>query len=188
VIFSSRVIPGNEKSIGRIQNLLAQRGVRSSPTATPRSMSPAIPRATSWCGSISGCARRSPCRCTGEYRHLVEHAAWRALPGADVDRRAQWQHGAAGAGPARSSTTCSPAAWRATARASWRWTGEGLRERRKMLWNGAAVATVVLDGRGTARDAGDLDRAWLDDAPDVDEAHDAALDAIKTAVHDSVAR
>ena len=35
---------------------------RSSPTARPISTSRAIRRATSWCGSISGCDRRSPCR------------------------------------------------------------------------------------------------------------------------------
>ena len=64
VIFSSRIIPGNEKAIGRLQNALAQLRRRDRHRATIiSSMSPAIrprradARCTRWCG------RGSRCRC-----------------------------------------------------------------------------------------------------------------------------
>ena len=64
VIFSSRIIPGNEKAIGRLQNALVGARRRDRHRArTISSTSPAIRRATSWCGCTRWCGRRSPCRC-----------------------------------------------------------------------------------------------------------------------------
>ena len=47
VIFSSRIIPGNERAIGRLQNALAALGVEISPSTIISCMSRAIRRRTS---------------------------------------------------------------------------------------------------------------------------------------------
>ena len=54
VIFSSRIIPGNEHAIGELQNALIRRGVRIVTERDHSSMSPAIRRATSWPRCIAG--------------------------------------------------------------------------------------------------------------------------------------
>ncbi len=185
VIFSSRVIPGNEKPIGRIQNLLAQRGVE---IVTDRDASIHVsghPARDELVRLYQWVRPRVAVPVHGEYRHLVEHAALARdcqVPTSIVAPNGSMVRLAPGPAEiidnvpagrlARDGTRIVPM------------DGEGLRERRKMLWNGAAVATVVLDGRGQLAVPATLTVHGLDDAPDVVEAHDAAIDAIKTAVHE----
>ncbi len=63
VIFSSRIIPGNEKAIGRLQNALARLGVEIVTERTISSMSPAIRRRTSWCACTRWSGREWRSRC-----------------------------------------------------------------------------------------------------------------------------
>ena len=149
-IFSSRIIPGNERGVGRLQNALLERGVEGdhrSRRAT--STSPAIPRATSWCGSINGYGRASPCR------SMARSATWSSMPSWRAPARCpkrSWRPTAAWSvwRPARprSSAMCRPAGWRGTATVLVPVDGAALRERRKLLWNGAAAATLVIDRAG----------------------------------------
>jgi ribonuclease J len=185
VIFSSRVIPGNEKSIGRIQNLLAQRGVE---IVTDRDASIHVsghPARDELVRLYQWVRPQIAVPVHGEYRHLVEHAALARncqVPTSIVAPNGSMVRLAPGPAEiidnvqagrlARDGTRIVPM------------DGEGLRERRKMLWNGAAVATVVLDGRGHLALPATLTVHGLDDDKTVAEAHDAAVDAIKTAVHD----
>jgi ribonuclease J len=61
----------------------------------------------------------------------------------------------------------------------------GLRDRRKMLWNGAAVATLVLDRRGRQLAAPRLTVQGLGgDAEAADEAVAACIDALRASVAD----
>ena len=185
VIFSSRVIPGNEKSIGRIQNLLAQRGVE---IVTDRDASIHVsghPARDELVRLYQWVRPQVAVPVHGEYRHLVEHAALArtcqvptsiVAPNGSLVRLAPGPAEIIGNVPAgrlaRDGTRIVPM------------DGEGLRERRKMLWNGAAVATVVLDGRGQLAVPATLTVHGLDDDATVAEAHDAAVEAIKTAIQD----
>ena len=150
-IFSSRVIPGNERSVGRLQNALMARGVE---VITDReadihvSGHPArdeLVRVYQWVRP--GIAL--PVH--GEVRHMVEHAALAracqvpetiVAPNGTLVRLAPGpaeiiDHVPAGR-LARDGDGLVPL------------DGNSLRERRKLLWNGSAAATLVIDGKGRA--------------------------------------
>jgi ribonuclease J len=63
VVFSSRIIPGNERGVLRIMNKLAATGIKSSPMPMPPSMFLAIRGAASWFSSIHRSNRQPLCRC-----------------------------------------------------------------------------------------------------------------------------
>ena len=70
VIFSSRIIPGNELAIFELQNQLAALGRRGADRARIiSSMSPAIRRATNWPRCIAGRGPRIAVPVHGEMRH-----------------------------------------------------------------------------------------------------------------------
>ena len=150
-IFSSRVIPGNERSVGRLQNALMARGVE---VITDReadihvSGHPArdeLVRVYQWVRP------RIALPVHGEVRHMVEHAALAracqvpetiVAPNGTLVRLAPGpaeiiDHVPAGR-LARDGDSLVPL------------DGASLRERRKLLWNGAAAATLVIDGKGRA--------------------------------------
>ncbi len=150
-IFSSRVIPGNERSVGRLQNALMARGVE---VITDReadihvSGHPArdeLVRVYQWVRP------KIAVPVHGEVRHMVEHAALAhacqvpetiVAPNGTLVRLAPGPAEIVGHVPAgrlaRDGDTLVPV------------DGPALRERRKLLWNGAAAATVVIDGKGKA--------------------------------------
>lgn len=185
VIFSSRVIPGNEKSIGRIQNLLAQRGVE---IVTDRDASIHVsghPARDELVRLYQWVRPEVAVPVHGEYRHLVEHAALARdcqVPTSIVAPNGSMVRLAPGPAQIIDNVTAGRLARDGTRIVPM--DGEGLRERRKMLWNGSAVATVVLNGRGQLAVPATLTVHGLDDDEAVSEAHDAAVDAIKTAIHD----
>ena len=75
VIFSSRIIPGNERPIGRLQNDLVRLGVGDRHRAAIIScMSPAIRRGTSWSPMYQWVRPRIAIPVHGEARHLAAHA------------------------------------------------------------------------------------------------------------------
>ena len=79
VIFSSRVIPGNELAIAEIQNKLAARRHRSADRR--RSFRPclaAIPAATSWPRCIAGSGPSWRCRCMARCATRWRMPSWRA--------------------------------------------------------------------------------------------------------------
>ena len=150
-IFSSRVIPGNERSVGRLQNALMASGVE---VITDRdagihvSGHPArdeLVRVYQWVRP------RIALPVHGEIRHMVEHAALAqtcqvpeaiVAPNGTLVRLAPGPAEIVGHVPvgrlARDGDALVPL------------DGASLRERRKLLWNGAAAATLVIDGRGQA--------------------------------------
>ena len=152
-IFSSRVIPGNERAVGRLQNALLARGVEvvadtDSEATIHVSGHPArdeLVRVYQWIRP------KIAVPVHGEVRHMVEHAALAracqvpetiVAPNGTLVRLAPGpaeiiDHVHAGR-LARDGDVLVPL------------DGESLRERRKLLWNGAAAATLVVDGRGKA--------------------------------------
>ncbi len=150
-IFSSRVIPGNERSVGRLQNVLMARGVE---VITDRdadihvSGHPArdeLVRVYQWVRP------RIALPVHGEVRHMVEHAALASAcqvpetivaPNGTLVRLAP--------GPAEIIDHVSVGRLARDGDGLVPLDGSTLRERRKLLWNGAAAATIVIDGRGRA--------------------------------------
>jgi ribonuclease J len=186
VVFSSRVIPGNEKPIGRLQNQLAAMGVS---VITDRdadihvSGHPArdeLTRLYQWVRP------RIAVPVHGEQRHMVEHAALARecqVPSAIVAPNGSLVRLAPGAATvvdhvptgrlARDGTRLVPV------------DDTGLRDRRKMLWHGAAVATLVLDKTGRLLTPPRLTVQGLGgDEMTVGEAVSAGIAALRASVAD----
>lgn len=150
-IFSSRVIPGNERSVGRLQNALMARGVE---VITDReadihvSGHPArdeLVRVYQWVRP------RIALPVHGEVRHMVEHAALArtcqvpetiVAPNGTLVRLAP--------GPAEIVGHVPVGRLARDGDGLVALDGSSLRERRKLLWNGSAAATLVIDGKGRA--------------------------------------
>ncbi len=150
-IFSSRVIPGNERAVGRMQNALLARGIEVVTDRDEHIHVSGHPARDELVRVYQWVRPQIAVPVHGEVRHMVEHAALarscqvpetvlapngtlvRLAPGpaAVVD------HVHAGR-LARDGDVVAPV------------EGEALRERRKLLWNGAASATLVIDRQGRA--------------------------------------
>jgi ribonuclease J len=150
-IFSSRVIPGNERSVGRLQNALMAHGVE---VITDREVDIHVsghPARDELVRLYQWIRPKIALPVHGEVRHMVEHAALArscqvpetvVAPNGTLVRLAPGpaeviDHVPAGR-LARDGDGLVPL------------DGDSLRERRKLLWNGAAAATIVLDARGKA--------------------------------------
>lgn len=150
-IFSSRVIPGNERAVGRLQNALLARGVEvitDSDAGIHVSGHPArdeLVRVYQWVRP------KIAVPVHGEVRHMVEHAALArtcqvpetvVAPNGSLVRLAP--------GPAEIVDHVPVGRLARDGDALIPVDGGSLRERRKLLWNGAAAATLVIDKRGRA--------------------------------------
>ena len=149
VIFSSRVIPGNELAIGRLHNALLRRGVevlthrrRCDPRLGPSGARTNWNTCTRWSG------RRWRCRCTASSATCSTHAELaRALQRAGDDRRRKrrrssgWRRG-------RRCIVGTVSRRPAVARGQPRGAGRMatlVRDRRKAIYNGSVTVTVVLE-------------------------------------------
>ncbi|MCA0247797.1 MAG: ribonuclease J [Proteobacteria bacterium] len=164
-IFSSRVIPGNERSVGRLQNALMARGVE---VITDReadihvSGHPArdeLVRVYQWVRP------KIAVPVHGEVRHMVEHAALAracqvpetvVAPNGTLVRLAP--------GPAEIVDHVPSGRLARDGDGLVPLDGESLRERRKLLWNGAAAATLVIDRQGRAVAPPKVSLRGIDDA------------------------
>ena len=75
-----------------------------------------------------------------------------------------------------------PAGWRATATALIELDGETLRERRKLMWNGSAAATLVIDGQGRPKADPVVSLRGIEDADG--ELNAAIVDGLKEMLAD----
>jgi ribonuclease J len=147
-IFSSRIIPGNELSVGRLHNALSSRGVE---VITDRDADIHVsghPARDELVRMYQWVRPRIALPVHGELRHMVEHAALAracqvpetiVAPNGTLVRLAPGpaeiiDHVPAGR-LARDGDGVVPT------------DSAGLRERRKLLWNGAANAILVIDGK-----------------------------------------
>jgi len=148
-IFSSRVIPGNEHSVGRMQNALLARGVEIVTDSDENVHVSGHPARDELVQVYQWIRPKIAVPVHGELRHMVEHASLAracqvpetiVAPNGTLVRLAPGpaqivDHVPAGR-LARDGDGVVPI------------DGASLRERRKLLWNGAAAATVVVDGKG----------------------------------------
>ena len=148
-VFSSRVIPGNERAVGRLQNELLARGVEVITDQDVDIHVSGHPARNELVRVYQWVRPKIAVPVHGEIRHMVEHAALAKAcqvpetvlaPNGTLVRLAPGpatvvDHVRAGR-LARDGDVVAPV------------EGEALRERRKLLWNGAASATLVIDAQG----------------------------------------
>lgn len=150
-IFSSRVIPGNERSVGRLQNALMARGVEVITDREANIHVSGHPARDELVRVYQWVRPRIALPVHGEVRHMVEHAALAracqvpetiVAPNGTLVRLAP--------GPAEIIDHVPVGRLARDGDGLVALDGGVLRERRKLLWNGAAAATLVIDGKGRA--------------------------------------
>ena len=183
VIFSSRIIPGNEASIGRLHNQLVRRGIR-------------VINATDHFVHVSGHPARDELTrmyqlsrpklavpVHGELRHLREHA--RLALECQVPMAIAAENGAMirlGPGKPKITGTVPVGRLAADGNRLVPMDGELIRSRTRTVYHGAAVVTVVLNGAGGLAAEPELSAIALvesGDDPIADEAKEAARAAVK---------
>lgn len=164
-IFSARIIPGNERAVGRLHNALLARGVE---VITDReadihvSGHPArdeLVRVYQWIRP------RVAVPVHGEVRHMVEHAA--VARACQVPETVVAPNGSLvrlAPGPAEIVDHVPVGRLARDGDNLVALDGESLRERRKLLWNGSAAATLVLDRQGRAAAEPVVSLRGIDDA------------------------
>ncbi|HXS42808.1 MAG TPA: ribonuclease J [Stellaceae bacterium] len=149
VIFSSRIIPGNERSIGRLHNKLADLGVEvltEHDHFVHVSGHPAQDELTRMYEMVKP---RLAVPVHGEARHLLAHARLAetcGVPQAIVTRDGEVVKLAPGAPAVIGEVETGRLV--ADGKSLLPLGGEALKNRQRMTWNGAALATVVVDGEG----------------------------------------
>jgi ribonuclease J len=150
-VFSARVIPGNERAVGRLQNALMARGVEVVTDGDADIHVSGHPARDELVQVYQWIRPRIALPVHGEVRHMVEHAALAracqvpetvVAPNGTLVRLAP--------GPAEIIDHVPVGRLARDGDGLVALDGEALRERRKLLWNGAAAATLVIDGRGRA--------------------------------------
>lgn len=184
VIFSSREIPGNERAIGRIQNLLAAQGVE---IITERdgfvhvSGHPARDELKTLYGWVNP-PLLVPIH--GETRHLVEHVKFARKNGIPAAKMAP--NGSVmrlSPGPAEIIDEVPVGRLAVDGKKLLPVSSPSLKSRRRMGFGGMAVATLVLDPAGRLRDDPELSVFGLiDDSEEDDAIFDFAVDAVMEAV------
>lgn len=182
VIFSSREIPGNELAIGRLQNDLALLGCEIVTAADRDIHTSGHPNRDELADMYSWIRPRVAVPVHGEPRHLMAHAK--------LARECQVPHGiVANNGLLMRLTPDGVEEVDDVYAGRLALDGDRLipyqhssiRNRRQLAWNGAAVVTVALDGRGRLADEAQITvRGILDpDAPELDDLLDVAEAAVE---------
>ncbi len=148
-IFSSRIIPGNERSVGRLHNALMARGVEVITDHDAGIHVSGHPARDELVQVYQWIRPRIALPVHGEVRHMVEHAALArkcqvpetiVAPNGTLVRLAP--------GPAEIIDHVHAGRLARDGDGVVQLDGDTLRDRRKLLWNGAAAATIVIDGKG----------------------------------------
>ena len=121
VIFSSREIPGNERAIGRVQNLLIRQGVEVITADDAFVHVSGHPAQDELIQMYQWVRPKLAVPIHGEIRHQTEHARRTVLSGRGHHHPGKWIDHQAGPGPLKSLGRFSTAGWRWTANASCRW-------------------------------------------------------------------
>jgi ribonuclease J len=148
-IFSSRVIPGNERSVGRLHNALMARGVEVITDHDADIHVSGHPARDELVQVYQWIRPKIALPVHGEVRHMIEHAALArkcqvpetiVAPNGTLVRLAP--------GPAEIIDHIHAGRLARDGDGVVQLEGGTLRDRRKLLWNGAAAATIVVDGKG----------------------------------------
>jgi ribonuclease J len=183
VIFSSRIIPGNEASIGRLHNQLVRRGIRVVSTTDHFVHVSGHPARDELTRMYQLSRPKLAVPVHGELRHLREHA--RLALECQVPMAIAAENGAMiRLGPGKPQITGTVPVGRLAADGNRLvpMDGELIRSRTRTVYNGAAVVTLVLNGfDGLAAEPELSAIALLEsgDDPITDEAKEAARAAVE---------
>ena len=188
VVFSSRVIPGNEKAIFHIQNLLVKQGVELVASRDAGVHVSGHPARDEMAEMYRLLRPRIAVPVHGEARHLREHAELALACGAAEAPVIENGHMLRLApGPAEVVDVVPTGRLGvdgvgAEGPRLVRLDGEILRARRRMVFNGSAVVTLVLDRAGRLVGEPQLTALGLLDAEHEAEEHAAVVEAVEEAV------
>ena len=183
VIFSSRIIPGNEASIGRLHNQLVRRGIRVVSTTDHFVHVSGHPARDELTRMYQLSRPKLAVPVHGELRHLREHA--RLALECQVPMAIAADNGAMiRLGPGKPQITGTVPVGRLAAAGNRLvpMDGELIRSRTRTVYNGAAVVTLVLNDSGGLAAEPELSAIALlesGDDPITDEAKEAARAAIE---------
>ncbi len=183
VIFSSRIIPGNEASIGRLHNQLVRRGIRVVNTTDHFVHVSGHPARDELTRMYQLSRPKLAVPVHGELRHLREHA--RLALECQVPMAIAAENGAMiRLGPGKPQITGTVPVGRLAADGNRLvpMDGELIRSRTRTVYNGAAVVTLVLNNFGGLAAEPELSAIALlelGDDPITDEAKEAARAAIE---------
>ena len=190
VIFSSRIIPGNEKEIFRLQNMLTKLGVEVVTEKDEFVHVSGHPARDDLVDMYDLVRPRIAIPVHGEARHIQEHVALARL--CEVPETLAIENGEMvrlAPGPAEVVDTVPVGKLGVDGSGTEgprlaRLDGEILRSRRRMVFNGSAVVTLVLDRSGKMLGDPQLTALGLLDAEHGAEEHDAVVEAVRQAVTD----
>ncbi len=184
VIFSAREIPGNEKAVSRVQNALVRRGITLiTPALEPGIHVSGHPARDELVQMYQWLRPRLAVPMHGEPMHLQEHA--RLAERCQVPQTLVPQNGALiRLAPGRAEVLDHVPTGR-LARDGRRVIALGggvLRARQRMIHNGAAVVTLVLDARGRLAADPVVSLLGLAEVEDLEQVQDSVADQVRTAV------
>lgn len=172
VIFSSRVIPGNEAGIFELQNRLAERGVEIITERDRHIHVSGHPCRDELRQMYAWVKPRIAIPVHGERRHLVEHAAFakslqvpHALPGRNGDMIRITKDGASVVDEVKSGRLYMDGNLLSEAE------GSGIRERRSMAFAGHVTVAMVIDGQGGLVSGPDVRVLGLPETRELTEDH-----------------
>jgi ribonuclease J len=183
VLFSSRIIPGNDRAIGRLQNDLAKLGVE---IVTERDNSIHVsghPARDELIAMYQWVRPRVAVPVHGEYRHLVAHA--RLAHDCQVPQSVVSSNGDVirlAPGPAKKVGEVHAGRLGLDGKVLMSLDGEAMRLRHRMLHNGTAVATLVLDEAGLLAAEPQISIQGLLEPEEMAEAREDAADAVRAAL------
>ncbi len=149
VIFSSRIIPGNERAIGRLHNKLAGLGIEILTEQDHFVHVSGHPARDELLRMYQMVRPRIAVPVHGEMRHLRAHA--KLAEECQVAQAILAVNGdmvRLGPAPAAVIARVPVGRWAADGKQILRLDGEAWKNRQRMTYNGAAAATVVLDHKG----------------------------------------
>jgi ribonuclease J len=183
VLFSSRVIPGNDRAIGRLQNDLAKLGVE---IVTERDNSIHVsghPAREELIAMYQWVRPQIAVPVHGEYRHLTAHA--RLAHDCQVPQSVVSANGDVirlAPGPAKKIGEVYAGRLGVDGKVLMSLDGEALRLRHRMLHNGTAVATLVLDDAGLPAAEPQISIQGLLEPEEMEEAREEAAEAVRAAL------
>ncbi len=171
VIFSSRLIPGNERSVGRLQNALARLGIEIVTEAEHFVHVSGHPARDELTHMYQLVRPRIAIPVHGEHRHLRAHA--RLAAECQVHQQLVVENGelvrlAAGGGTVVDVVPTGRLAF--DGKGLLPLGGMALKDRRRLVANGSAVASLVLDRRGRLLAPAALSLAGLAEMPAIEAA------------------
>jgi ribonuclease J len=185
VIFSSRIIPGNERPIGRLHNAFFRMGVEVVSEEDHFVHVSGHPARDELIEMYQLTQPRIAVPVHGEVRHLGAHVELAAQ--CQVPEQVEVLNGqVVRLAPGRAGIVASVPSGRLAIDGDVLVPIDGptLQERKRLMWNGMAVATVVVDAEGALAAPPQITLQGIADDPAVEDLRGALADAIEDALAD----